>query len=141
MRFPDTWNRYSEVERDPIQYTYCVDYKHICRYRTLRQVIHQGLSSDRFVALETTNSINETISNVKYYTVPANRENRLDLIAQEQLGSSMYAWVIAYMNRIQDGFTVLQGTQLAIPTSLTSLFEKGQLLAPITANKLQLGSE
>ena len=141
MRFPDTWNRYDTVERDPIQYTYCVDYKHISRYRSLRQVVHQGLSSDRFVALETVNPISNITGNIKYYTVPANRENRLDLIAYEQLGSAQYAWVIAYMNRIQDGFTALQGTQLVLPSSLTSLFEKGQLLASVTVNKLQLGSE
>lgn len=141
MNFPDTWNRYAEVERDPIQYTYCVDYKHISRYRALRQVIHQGLSPDRFVALETTNPIPVPTANIKYYTVPANRANRLDLIAAEQLGSAQYAWVIAYINKISDGFTALEGTQLIIPTSLTSLFEKGQLLESVTTTKLQLGSE
>lgn len=141
MRFPDTWNRYAEVERDPIQYTYCVDYKHISRYRSLRQVIHQGLSPERFVALETVNPIVVPTSNIQYYTVPANRQNRLDLIAQDLLGSARYAWVIAYMNKIQDGFTALQGTQLIVPISLTSLFEKGQLLASITATRLNLGSE
>ena len=141
MRFYDTYTRYDEVERDPIQYTYCVNYKHISRYRSLRQVIHQGLSADRFVALETVNPIVTPSKNIKYYNVPANRENRLDLIAQEQLGSSDYAWVIAYMNRIQDGFTALQGTQLIIPLSLTSLFEKGGMLESITATRLNLGKE
>ena len=96
MRFPDTYNQYKEIKRDPIQYTYCVDFDHISRYRALRQVIHQGLSDDRFVALETVNPL-EIKSNFKYYTVPANRENRLDLIAQEQLGSAKYAWVISYV--------------------------------------------
>lgn len=141
MRFPDTWNRYAEIERDPIQYTYCVNYKHISRYRSLRQVIHQGLSEDRFVALETTNPIAVPTTNIKYYTVPANRQNRLDLIAQDQLGSARYAWVIAYMNKITDGFTVLEGMQLIIPVSLTALFEKGQILESVTATRLNLGSE
>ena len=118
MKFPDTYTQYKEVERDPIQYTYCVDYDHVSRYRTLRQVIHQGLSEDRFIALETANPITSG-SNFKYYNVPSNRQNRLDLIAQEQLGSATYAWVIAYINRIADGFTVLEGTELAIPISLS----------------------
>lgn len=142
MNITDSYTPYQEVSRDPIQYSYCVDFKHISRYRALRQVVHQGQSSDRFVALETVNPITSGVKgSLKYYTVPANRENRLDLIAQEQLGSATYAWVIAYINRIQDGFTVLEGTQLAIPLSLTTLFEKGNVLAPVSAFKLNLGSE
>lgn len=140
MKFPDTYTQYAEVKRDPIQYSYCVDYKHISRYRSLRQVVHQGLSSDRFIALETVNPIVAT-KDIRYYTVPANRENRLDLIAQEQLGSATYAWIIAYINKISDGFTALEGTELAIPNSLSTLFEKGQLLSPVSANHLNLGSE
>jgi len=140
MRFPDTYTQYNKVERDPIQYTYCAKFDHISRYRNLRQVIHQGLSDDRFVALETSNPV-VTTSNVKYYTVPANRENRLDLIAYEQLGSATYSWIIAYVNKIQDGFTVLEGTELIIPISLTSLFEKGEMLEPVSPQHLNLGSE
>lgn len=140
MKFNDTWNVYTEVERDPIQYTYCVDYDHISRYRGLRQVIHQGLSSDRFVALETVNTIPEGVD-IRYYTVPHRLENRLDIIAQEELGSATYAWIIAYFNKIQDGYTVIEGTKLALPVSISALFQKGQLLASITANKLNLGSE
>ena len=139
-KFPDTYSLYQEVERDPIQYTYCVDFKHISRYRGLRQVIHQGLSPERFIALETVNPF-ETNANVRYYNVPHHLENRLDLIAYEQLGSASYAWVIAYFNNIQDGFTVLEGTQLAIPTSISSLFNKGEVLQSLTATKLNLGSE
>ena len=142
MNITDSYTRYQDVQRDPIQYSYCVDYNHISRYRALRQVVHQGNSEDRFIALETVNPISGGVrSALKYYVVPANRENRLDLIAQEQLGSATYAWVIAYINRIQDGFTVLEGTQLAIPLTLTSLFEKGNVLAPVSAFKLNLGSE
>ena len=140
MKFQDTYNQYQEVERDPIQYTYCVDYNHISRYKGLRQVIHQGQSSDRFIALETSNPFN-TSASVKYYTVPHHLENRLDIIAYEQLGSSSYAWVIAYFNNISDGFTVLEGTRLAIPSSVAALFEKGECLASISATKLNLGSE
>lgn len=140
MKFHNTYEPYQTVERDPIQYTYCVDFQHISRYRGLRQVIHQGLSEDRFIALETTNPFNSYV-NVNYYTVPHHLENRLDVIAYQQLGSASYAWVIAYFNNIQDGFTVLEGTQLAIPVSISTLFEQGEILAPSSAYKLNLGSE
>lgn len=138
--FYDTYSKYKEVDRDPIQYTYCPDYNHICRYRALRQVIHQGLSSDRYIALETPNPFS-TNANFKYYTVTPDRENRLDLIALDQLGSATYSWVIAYVNNIADGFTVLEGTRLAIPISISSLFSKGEMLAPVSAFALNLGSE
>ena len=140
MKFPDTWHPYKEVERDPIQYTYCNDYNHISRYKSLRQVIHQGLSDDRFIALETVNTIPES-TDVRYYIVPHKLENRLDLIAEEQLGSATYAWVIAYFNKIQDGYTAIEGTKLAIPVSISSLFENGQILESVTATRLNLGSE
>ena len=140
MRFLDTYTPYRKIVRDPIQYTYCVDFKHISRYRGLRQVVHQGQSEDRFMALETTNPFKSTAP-VKYYKVPYEFQNRLDLIAYKHLGSPNYAWVIAYFNNIQDGFTVLEGTQLAIPTSISDLFENGELLASISVNKMNLGSE
>lgn len=140
MKFPDTWQPYKVVERDPIQYTYCTDYHHICRYRGLRQVIHQGLSEDRFIAPETVNTIPEG-DGIRYYIVPRKYENRLDLIAAEQLGSATYAWIIAYFNKIPDGFTAIEGTKLAIPVSVSSLFESGQILESVTAVRLNLGSE
>ena len=140
MVVQDSFGIYKEVERDPIQYTYCRDFKHISRYRALRQVIHQGLSDDRYIALETTNPFNTSVA-MNDYTVPADLENRLDVIAQRQLGSADYAWVIAYINRIPDGFTALEGTVLKIPTSLTDLFNNGEILAPINATSLNLGSE
>lgn len=136
----NTLTPYEVVERDDIQYTYCADYGHISRYRGLRQVIHQGMSSDRYVALETSNPFSSS-SDVRYYTVPSNRENRLDLIASEQLGSASYAWVLAYFNNIEDGFTVPEGTRLAIPASVTTLFESGEILSPVPATKLNVGSE
>ena len=141
MRYTATTvDSYLELERDEIQYTYCRDFSHISRYKGLRQVIHQGQSSDRYVALETPNAF-ETHTNIRYYTVPANRENRLDLIAQELLGSADYKWVIAYFNGIEDGFTVRYGTTLQVPKTVSSLFESGELLAPISAVRLNLGSE
>lgn len=140
MKINDTWNIYKEVERDPIQYTYCREYSHISRYKGLRQVIHQGLSENRYIAPETVNSIPYGVD-FRYYIVPYRLENRLDLIAEEELGSATYAWVIAYYNKIQDGFTVIEGTRLAIPESISALFQKGQVLESITATKLNLGSE
>ena len=140
MDYNETTKPYEKIERDEIQYTYCYEYDHISRYKGLRQVIHQGLSQDRFVALETSNSFNPE-SDVSYYTVPASLENRLDLIAQQKLGSASYRWVIAYFNHIEDGFTCREGTRLAIPKSIASLMESGQILSPIPATSLNLGSE
>ena len=136
----DTYSMPEEVKRDPIQYTYCVDYDHISRYSNLRQIIRQGQSPERYIALETVNGLGES-KNVNKYVVPKNRENRLDLIAQEQLGSATYSWIIAYLNKINDGFTALEGTELIIPVNLTSLFEKGGLLASVSPTKMNLGSE
>ena len=140
MQFLDTTKQYKELERDPIQYTYCASFNHISRYKSLRQVIHEGKSNGRFVALETSNAFN-TNCKTKMYIVPSNRENRLDLIAKEQLGSATYSWVIAYFNNISDGFTVLEGTTLKIPQSLTDLFNNGEILSSIAVNHLNLGSE
>lgn len=140
MIFPDTYNLYDKVERDRIQYTYCVDFKHISRYRALRQVIHQGNSDGRYIALETVNSF-DTGTAMKRITVTAELENRLDLIAEKELGSATYAWIIAYVNRISDGFTALEGSELLVPNSVSSLFSNGEMLAPISAVKLNLGSE
>ena len=140
MEFFDTIHPYDEIKRDDIQYTYCCNYSHVSRYRGLRQVVHQGISGKRYVALETPNSYNMD-SDVSYYIVPADKENRLDLIAKEFLGSASYKWVIAYYNKIEDGFSCPEGTKLAIPKTITSLMETGQILSPIPAIKLNLGSE
>lgn len=141
MYLQDTFHPYRDVKRDPIQYSYCVDYSHLCRYKGLRQVIHQGVTGDRYIALETVNPIPDTIQSFKYYTVPYHLENRLDLIAEQQLGSASYAWVLAYYNKIQDGFTAIEGTQLIIPTSISSLFNRGHILESLPATRLNLGSE
>lgn len=140
MKIQNTFDPYDEIDRDVIQYSVCRDFNHISRYKGLRQVVHEYSTPDRYIALETPNGITSNVE-VEYYSVPANRANRLDIIAKEKLGSANYAWVIAYINDIADGFTVHEGTKLAIPTSITSLFNNGQILAPISANKLNLGSE
>jgi hypothetical protein len=107
----------------------------------LRQVIHQGNHpAARYTALETTNPFSTNVV-MKMYTVPAYLENRLDIIAEQQLGSAKYAWIIAYINRITDGFTVLEGTQLQLPNNVNELFNTGEILGTISAVKLNLGSE
>ena len=142
MKILDTLTPYDVVESNGgIQYGVCRDFSHISRYRGLRQLVHNPDSiPDRFVALETPNSI--TINaEVTYYDVPHIEENRLDLIAYNTLGDPTYSWVIAYFNGIADGFTVHQGQRLAIPKSITALFNKGELLASISPSMLNLGSE
>lgn len=140
MKIQDTLEPYDEITRDPIQYTVCRDYSHLSRYKGLRQVIHEGSSEKRYISLETINAF-KTSTDVSYYVVPASRENRLDLIALENLGSASYAWVLAYFNNIDDGFTVQEGAKLAIPSSISDLFNTGEILAPVSALTLNLGSE
>lgn len=140
MRIQNTTEPYDTIEREPIQYSVCRDYDHISRYKGLRQVVHEADSENRYIALETPNAFKSN-TEVEYYTVPANLENRLDLIARDKLGSEQYSWVLAYFNGISDGFTVEEGTRLAIPKSVTALFNNGEILSAIPANKLSLGSE
>lgn len=140
MQFYDTTVPYTEVDYKGIQYGVCRDFSHISRYRTLRQLVHNHQEKDRFVALETPNPFT-TYSEVDYYKVPLSEENRLDLIAYKKLGSAQYSWVIAYFNRIPDGFTVKSGQTIMVPKSFTSLFNKGELLASINPLQLNLSSE
>lgn len=142
MKIPNTLIPYDTVESNGgIQYSVCRDFSHISRYRGLRQVVHNPeITADRFVALETPNSI--TINcEVVYYDVKHTEENRLDLIAYKTLGDPTYSWVIAYFNGIVDGFTVQEGQKLAIPRSITSLFNKGEILQSVSPSMLNLGSE
>ena len=140
MKIQNTYEPYQEIEYIPIQYTTCRDFDHISRYRGLRQVIHNPDEADRFVALETTNPFVSNME-VDYYTVPSYLENRLDIIALEHLGSANYGWVIAYFNGIEDGYTVREGQRLMIPKNLSMLFNKGEILAPVSALTLNLGQE
>jgi len=140
MKFPNTLTPYEVIDRSDIEYSVCRDFNHISRYKGLRQVVHEGDKSDRYVALETSNPV-QSKADVTYYTVPTNYENRLDLIANKMLGAPTYAWIIAYLNNISDGFTCYAGQVLAIPTSISSLFDTGEVLAAISAMKLNLGTE
>ena len=131
---------YDTLEHDGIIYSVCKDFDHISRYRNLRQVVHCPDTTDRYVTLETANSFT-TNTEVRYHEVTVNEINRLDLIANKELGSATYSWVIAYFNKIEDGYTVREGQRLIIPNSVTALLSKGEILAPITAIKLNLGEE
>ena len=136
----DLTQPYKVLEHEGIVYSNCQEFNHISRYRNLRKVVHLPDSEDRYVMLET---VNPFVSNtvVKYHEVDVSEENRLDLIAQKELGSATYGWVIAYFNGIEDGYTVREGQRLVIPGSVTALLSKGEILAPVTALKLNLGEE
>ena len=136
----DTTTPYISVEHTGIQYTVCRDFKHISRYKGLRQLIHNPVSLERFITLETPNPV-VTNGRFTYYDVPATEENRLDLIAYKFFGSAQYSWVISYFNNIEDGFTVREGQRLRILENFTELFNVGELLAPIPAMQLILGAE
>lgn len=132
---------YQEIPYEGIQYTNCRDYGHISRYKGLRQVVHNpDTSEDRYMALETVNPFT-TSADVDYYEVPSRYENRLDIIAYEELGSASYAWVIAYFNNIEDGFSVHEGQLIKIPKNISSLFNSGEILQTVPALGLNLGSE
>lgn len=136
----DTLIPYKVIPYVGIEYAVCRDYKHISRYKGLRQVVHNPNEPERFVALETTNPIN-TNASFRYYTVPNAEEHRLDLIAYKFYGSPNYAWIISYMNGIEDGYSVYAGQKIKILNNFTDLFAKGELLASIPAMTLNLGSE
>lgn len=92
------------------------------------------------MALETVNPFT-TNADVDYYEIPSRYENRLDIIAYEELGSASYAWVIAYFNNIEDGFSVHEGQLIKIPKNISSLFNSGEILQTVPALGLNLGSE
>lgn len=137
----DLTTSYDTIEHEGIVYSVCRDFNHISRYRNLRQVVHCPDTLDRYVTLETSNPF-VTHTEIKYHEVTVNEENRLDLIAEKELGSATYGWVIAYFNSIEDGYTVREGQRLKIPSAgVTALLNTGEILAPITQTRLNLGEE
>jgi len=141
MQYYDTLKPYDLLEHIPIQYTVCRDYDHLSRYRGLRQVVHDPSNEDnRFIALETPNPFTSN-AEVIYYEVPLVEEDRLDLIAMKLLGSSQYRWVLAYFNRIEDGYSCKEGQVLMCPKNISILFNKGEILAPVNPLQLNLGTE
>lgn len=140
MYIQNTTTPYYTIPHTEIQYCTCRDYSHISRYSCLRQVAHNLDSPNRFVALETVNPFTSSCP-VRYHTVTADEEDRLDLLAHTYLGSATYAWVIAQFNNLPDGFTIHEGQKLAIPYNVSALMSSGEILAPVPAMKLNLSSE
>lgn len=137
----DTLTPYAVLAHKGIKYGTCYDYDHISRYRRIRQVTHcPDDDTCRFVALETQNEI-DSDSDMVYFEVPYDYENRLDLIAYKMLGSASYSWTIAYFNGIEDGYTVHAGTMLAVPKSISQLYNKGEILSSVSPYALNLGEE
>lgn len=136
----NTTTPYKVLEDQEIEYQVCRDFDHISRYKGLRQVAHMPESYDRYISLEVANPFT-THAEIQYYDVPGYQENRLDLIANQFLGSAQYSWIIAMFNDIEDGFTVHAGQRIMIPKSFTALFNDGEILAPVSALRLNLGSE
>ena len=136
----DLTTPYKTFDNGGITYSVCKDFDHISRYRNLRQIIHLAGSNDRYSMLETVNPF-LTSTTVKYHEVTATEVDRLDLIANKELGAATYGWVIAYFNGIEDGYTAREGQKLVIPTSVTALFSDGEVLAPIPTLRLNLGEE
>ena len=126
----DTLRPYYVIPYEGIAYGTCRDFEHISRYKGLRQVTHKYDEDKRFQTLETPNPFT-TNCEVEYYTVPSYEENRLDVIAYHMLGSAQYAWVLAYFNGIEDGFTVREGQQIAVPKNINTLFNKGEILSSV----------
>ena len=137
----DTTRPYKELDYKGIEYTTCKDYKHISRYKRLRQVIHYLEDSNRFIALETQNSYDYDHINFEYYVVTSDRENRIDLISYDYFGTASYSWIISYINGISDGYTVWEGQVLMIPTAITDLFTSGCVLSAVAVTSLNLGTE
>ena len=137
----DIMQPYKKLNDSELQYGYCRDFNHISRYKGLRQMSHNVNNQDEvFTTLEIQNPF-ETQSEIFYHVVTVDEENRLDLLAHRYLGSPTYSWVIALFNQIEDGFTAHAGTHLKIPKQFTSLFNKGEILSPVSPFSLNVGIE
>ena len=138
----NTLSPYEELPDDYIQYTVYRDFDHISRYRNLRQVVHLPEdTTNRYIALEVPNPIQETNLDFAYHEVTPNEENRLDVISYNYYGTASYSWVISYFNDIQDGYTVHPGQTLKMPKNISSLMTTGNMLQSVTALRLNLGTE
>lgn len=142
MYIMDTTTPYKKVDYNGVQYTTCRDYNHISRYRGLRQVVHDPEDKvDRFMSLETPNPFVANHIEIVWHEVKYIEENRLDLISRDYLGSAHYAWIIAYFNGIEDGFTCREGQKLKIPKNISALMADGELLQNVPPLQLNLSFE
>lgn len=142
MYIQNTVTPYKILDYKHITYTSCRSFDNLNRYKGLRQVIHSpDYINDRIMTLESPNPFKTSSTEVVWHTVSAYEENRLDLIAENYLGSAEYAWVISYFNQIEDGFSCYEGQTLKIPKSVTDLMKSGEILQPVPPLKLNLGTE
>ena len=137
----DTTRPYRKIKHRGIEYTVCAKYDHISRYQRLRQVIHYERNNEIFKTLEIQNYYDYDNVHVEYYQVTVDRENRLDLISYDYYGTTAYSWIIAYINGIEDNYTVWEGQTLMIPIMLTDLFTSGCVLSAVAPTALNLGTE
>lgn len=137
-----TWDPYKTLPYDGIEYTTCIEYEHVSRYRNLRGVVHCPTNpEDRFIGHETFNYF-ECNQDVIFYEVPLEKEHRLDLIAYETMGDATLSWIIALCNNITDGKSCYEGQILAIPKNgVYALFNPGELLQPVSPFNLNLGPQ
>ena len=141
IQIKDLTQPYDVVKHEGIAYSVCKEYDYISRYRNLRQVNHLPDSPNRYTTHEITNPVVTNNLDIIYHVVELSEENRLDLIANKFLGSATYSWVIAYFNQIEDGYSVTEGQTIIIPKTITDLFSEGEILASVTALKMNLGEE
>lgn len=135
----DTTSPYDSVPYEGIEYSTCKDFDHISRYRRLRQIVHYLETPDRFTTLELQNGYDYSGMEFDYYVVGEDRENRLDLVSYDYYGTPSYAWAIAYVNGIEDGYSVMSGRTLKMPKVVTELFKNGSVLSAVPATSLNLG--
>ena len=102
-----------------------------------RKVTVKSSTQTATVSQDTTRVDNTTTPQT--YTVQ--KGDCLWSIAKKFYGSAQYSWIISYMNRIEDGFTVYTGQRIMILDNFTDLFSRGEILAAIPAMTLNLGSE
>lgn len=133
---------YKKLDYKYITYSVCREYDHISRYKGLRQIVHSPeYQNERFISHETSNAITYRNIPVTWHNVLTDEVNRLDIIAYRYLGSAQYAWVIAYFNNIEDGFTCYLDQSLKIPNSISDLMKDGEMLSNISPTYLNLGTE
>lgn len=108
---------------DPRQYI------HLSRYSPYRLILDEDNNMKYHETFNDT-TIVETDQD-SYITVDLINENRLDIVAYNAYGFSVYWWIIAHANNIIDPFDVPAGTVLRIPP-LNSLYLSEGVISSVT---------
>lgn len=117
--------QYRKIYTD-LEYFSPREYTNVSRYQdTLR--LYDDRNGVYYHETITRESIPES-SNDTYITVEGQWENRLDIIANNVYGYSLYWWILAIANDIIDPFNVPRGTVLRCP-ALQSLYIKGSIFS------------